>query len=424
VKRPFNQIGFRRKGCSEGSKKMKTQRRNVWCLIGVLILVLVFASGILAQVKVDGKQAEAKQTEGKPAEEKQFKQEELDQMLAAIALYPDALLVQILMASTYPLEVVQADRWAKQNKDLKGDALTAALEKQGWDPSVKSLVNFPQTLSMMSEKIEWMQSLGDAFLEQEKDVMNTVQNLRKRAHEAGNLKTTKEQVVIVEKETQTIIIEPADPKVIYVPAYNPTVVYGVWVYPAYPPYPVYVYPPAYTATAFAVGVAWGYAWGHSDWHGGDVNINNSQNININNNIDRGKYAKQQPAGDRGKWQHDPSHRKGVSYRDQATQQKYNRGGSSQSAQSRDAFRGRTEQGRQDLSRGSGASVSDRASPDRGGRDSAVGSMDRGSNTKMQSDRGSASRQSMSSRAGSSGSGSFGGASRSSGGASRGGGGRR
>jgi uncharacterized membrane protein YgcG len=379
---------------------MKTQRKNVGYLIGVLILVLVFASGILAQVKVDQKQGEGKQVEGK-----QFKQEELDQMLAAIALYPDALLVQILMASTYPLEVVQADRWTKQNKDLKGDALTAALEKQGWDPSVKSLVNFPSVLSMMSEKIDWTQSLGDAFLEQEKDVMNTVQNLRKKAYEAGNLKTTKEQVVIVEKETQTIVIEPADPKVVYVPAYNPTVVYGVWVYPAYPPYPVYVYPPAYTATAFAVGVAWGYAWGHSDWHGGDVNINNSQNIDINKNIDRGKYAKQQPAGDRGKWQHDPSHRKGVSYRDQATQQKYNRGGSSQSAQSRDSYRGRADQGRQGTSPGSGAGVSDRAS---GGRDNAVGSMDRGSNTRMQSDRGSASRQSMSSSRGSSGGGSRGG----------------
>jgi len=410
-----------RLGGSEGSKKMKTQRRNVKCLIGVLILGLIFASGILAQVKVDEKQAEGKPPEGKAVEGKQFKQEELDQMLAAIALYPDALLSQILMASTYPLEVVQADRWKKQNKDLKGDALTAALEKQAWDPSVKSLVNFPQTLSMMSEKLEWMQSLGDAFLAQQKDVMDAVQRLRKQAHEAGNLKTTKEQVVIVEKETQTIVIEPADPKVIYVPAYNPTVVYGVWVYPAYPPYPVYVYPPAYTATAFAVGVAWGYAWGHCDWHGGDVDIDIDRNTNINNNIDRGKYAKQQPTGERGKWQHDPSHRKGVSYRDQQTAQKYNRASTTQAAGSRDAFRGRTEQGRQDLSRGtsggSGAGVSDRASADRGGRDSAVGSMDRGSTTRAQSDRGSSSRQSMSSGGGSSGGGSRGG-----GGGSRGGGG--
>jgi len=166
-----------------------------------------------------------------------FKQEELDQIMAPIALYPDSLLTQVLMASTYPLEIVQADRWAKQNKDMKGDALAKALEAQTWDPSVKSLVNFPEVLTMMSEKLDWTQKLGDAFLAQQKDVMATVQQLRAKAQAAGNLKTTKEQTVVVEKEI--IIIEPASPQVIYVPTYNPTVVYGVWAYPAYPPYPVY-----------------------------------------------------------------------------------------------------------------------------------------------------------------------------------------
>ena len=137
---------------------------------------------------------------GQQAASQIFKQEELDQLLAPIALYPDSLLAQVLMASNYPLEVVQADRWARQNKDLKGAALTAALEKQPWDPSVKSLVNFPQVLAMMSEKLDWTQKLGDAFLAQQKDVMDTVQGLRKKAVDAGNLKTTKEQQVIVEKE--------------------------------------------------------------------------------------------------------------------------------------------------------------------------------------------------------------------------------
>jgi len=152
--------------------------------------------------------------------DKTFKQEELDQLVAPIALYPDSLLTQILMASTYPLEVVQADRWAKQNKDLKGDALAKGLEAQPWDPSVKSLVNFAQVLAMMSEKLDWTQKLGDAFLAQQKDVMGSVQKLRAKAQASGNLKTTKEQVVKVEQET--IIIEPASPQVIYVPAYNPT----------------------------------------------------------------------------------------------------------------------------------------------------------------------------------------------------------
>ena len=183
-----------------------------------------------------------------------FKAEELEQMLAPIALYPDSLLTQMLMASTYPLEVVQADRWTKQNKDMKGDALAKALEAQPWDPSVKSLVAFPQVLAMMSEKIDWTQKVGDAFLAQQKDVLATVQKLRAKAQASGNLKTTKEQVVTVEKEV--IIIEPASPQVVYVPTYNPTVVYGAWAYPAYPPYPVY--PAGYvpgTALLLLAGVA-------------------------------------------------------------------------------------------------------------------------------------------------------------------------
>jgi hypothetical protein len=149
------------------------------------------------------------------------------------------------MASTYPLEVVEADRWAKQNKNQKGDAFAAALEKQTWDPSVKSLTNFPQVLSMMSEKLELTQKLGDVFLAQQKDVLDAVQRLRAKAEQSGNLKTTTEQKVIVEEKI--IKIEPANPQVVYVPTYNPTVVYGAWPYPAYPPYSWY--PPGYVATA-------------------------------------------------------------------------------------------------------------------------------------------------------------------------------
>ena len=169
-----------------------------------------------------------------------FKAEELEQILAPVALYPDSLLTQILMASTYPLEIVNADRWTKQNKDKKGDALAKALEAQPWDPSVKSLVNFPQVLAMMSEKLDWTQKVGDAFLAQEKDVMGTIQKLRHKAQESGNLKTTKEQVVKVEQEV--IIIEPASPQVVYVPTYNPTVVYGAWAVPGLSAISSYAYP--------------------------------------------------------------------------------------------------------------------------------------------------------------------------------------
>lgn len=279
-----------------------------------------------------------------PAAAPEIKQEELDQLLAPIALYPDSLVAQILMASTYPLEVVNADRFAKQNKNLKGDPLTKALEAQTWDPSVKSLVNFPQVLAMMSDKLDWTQKLGDAFLVNQKAVMDTIQSLRAKAHAAGNLKTTKEQTVIVEQKI--IKIEPATPQVVYVPVYNPTVVYGPWWYPAYPPY--YYYPPGYVATtaafSFAAGVAmgaaWGYAWGNTNWNGGSVNINNSQNVTINNNINRNQIQNL-PAGGQGQWQHSPANRKGVPYNNQSVQQRYSQASPSQKVDARQAYRGHT-----------------------------------------------------------------------------------
>ena len=305
-----------------------------------------------------------------------FKPEELEQVLAPIALHPDSLVTQILMAATYPLEVVQAERWIKQNASLKGEALTAALEKQEWDPSVKSLVNFPQVVTMMSEQLEWTQKVGDAFLADQKQVLDTIQGLRAKAQASGNLQTTKEQTIIVEEKI--IKIEPANPQVVYVPTYNPTVVYGAWPYPAYPPYAYY--PPGYVASSammfgagLAVGAAWGYAWGNSNWNGGEVDIDVDRNTNINTNINRDQ-AKQklQERGQsnqrgQGKWQHNPEHRKGVSYRDQGTAQKFNRASSNDAIQSREQFRGRADQGRQDLARtGAGDRGSLSGAGDRGG----------------------------------------------------------
>jgi len=366
-----------------------------------------------------------------------LKKDQLAQLVAPIALYPDALLSQILMASTYPLEIVQADRWVQQNRSLKGDALAKALESQTWDPSVKSLVNFPKVLAAMSEKLDQTTKLGDAFLGQQKELMEVVQELRRQAYDAGNLKTTKEQKVVVEKET--IIIEPVSTQVVYVPTYSPTVVYGVWAYPAYPPY--YYYPPpppAYPAYHFAagvaVGVAWGYAWGNCNWHGGHVEHNINQNININRNIDRSKYQNRVNPNNKGAWQHDPSHRKGVAYRDNATAQKYNRASTGDVARARDSYRGRTEQGglggrggtdqmqsRQNMDQRGGAGGRDLAS---GRRESsapaAFDGMNRAQSARDASSRGNASRQGMSS-------GGFGGSSGRSGGfgggGGRGGGGR-
>jgi hypothetical protein len=274
-----------------------------------------------------------------------FKTEELDQIVAPIALYPDDLVAQVLMASTYPLEIVMADRWIEDpnNAKLKGDQLAAALEQQPWDPSVKSLVPFPQVLQMMSDKLDWTQKLGDAVLAQEADVLAAIQRLRQRAQAAGTLKNTEQQVV--KTEAQTIVIQPANPQVVYVPAYNPTVVYGTWPYPAYPPY--YYPPPAYypgqallTGMAFATGAAivgslWG--WGDCNWGGNNININNNRFNQINaNNIRAGRAQSLQ--GNRSNWGHDPSHRKGVAYRDQGSRQKYLGQRGSPSAGSRD-FRG-------------------------------------------------------------------------------------
>jgi Spy/CpxP family protein refolding chaperone len=240
-------------------------------------------------------------------------------------------------------------------------------------------VNFPQVLTMMSEKLDWTQKMGDAFLQDQKKVLDTIQSLRAKAQASGNLQTTKEQTVIVEEKI--IKIEPASPQVVYVPTYNPTVVYGAWPYPAYPPY--YYYPPGYVATtaAFsfaagvAVGAAWGYAWGGANWHGGEVDVDVNRNTTINNNINRDQ-AKQKlqergqvnQAG-QGKWQHNPENRKGVSYRDQGTAEKYNRASSNDAVKSREEFRGRSDQGRQDLARDGGG--------DRGGAGGQGGIGDRG-----------------------------------------------
>lgn len=260
------------------------------------------------------------------ATEKRFSQEELDQILAPVALYPDSLLAQVLMASTYPLEVVMADRWIAQNKNLTGDNLIEAANKQPWDPSVSALVAFPDLLSTMAEKLEWTEKLGDAFLAQESDVMETVQTLRKRAYEVGNLKSTDEQHVIVEKET--IVIEPADPKIVYVPVYDSGLVYGSWWWPYYPPYVVfsYSYPsPVYYSgyigfsSGFVVGAYWGN-WGYCNWPYRTVYVNSHYHKRPHPRYPRASVGGVFESGGRHtvhKWIHDPYHRRGVAYRNAA-----------------------------------------------------------------------------------------------------------
>lgn len=304
-----------------------------------------------------------------------FKKEEIEQLVAPIALYPDPLVAQILMASTYPLEIVSAARWVKANPNLKDKGLEDALQKQSWDPSVKSLTAFPQVLAMMNEKLDLTQRLGDAFLGQQKEVLAAIQSLRAKAQTAGNLESGKEQTVSTAQEAGTTIIriEPAQPSVVYVPTYNPTVVYGPWPYAAYPPY--YYYPPGYTAAAavftFAAAVAVGNAlWGNCNWGGGDVNIN----VNRYNNFNRTNIQN-------GNWQHQVEHRKGVQYRDPGSQQRYGKAQSTGVA-SREAFRGRAEAGRQEIARGGPQP----AQADRGGNRAGDGRSDRATDRGAGNDR--------------------------------------
>lgn len=286
---------------------------------------------------------------------KTFSQQDLDQLLAPIALYPDALLVQILMASTYPLEIVSAARWAKDNPSVKEKALEEAMQKQTWDPAVKALAAVPKVLQQMSDKIDWTQQLGDAFLAQQADVMTTVQALRAKASAAGNLKSTPEQTVKTETQEgkSVIIVESPQTEVVHVPTYNPAVVYGAWPYPAYPPYSMY--PPGYVyapGLAFATGVVVGAAiWGNANWGGNNVNVNVNKYNNFNKtNIQNSNFK------------HNAEHRGGVAYKDKGVASQNNRGTSAQSAQSRSQYQGRSPSQERAGGGGAGAQAQPRASP--------------------------------------------------------------
>jgi len=281
---------------------MRAARIIMRGLAWVIIAMLVMPAGIPAQESEEPEQSD------------RFKKEELTQMLAPIALYPDSLIAPILMASTYPLEVVEAERWVRQNKNLKGDELDNALQGKTWDPSVKSLCHFPDILFAMSDKLDQTRKLGDAFLSQEDEVMDTIQELRQKARDQGNLETTKEQNVIVEREI--VRIEPANPEVVYVPVYDPLYVYGPWWYPAYPPYYWY-YPPGFVITSGFIGFAppffigVGFSWSWFDWHDHRIDIDFHKTRRFHR-----RHGKQDSG--RHVWRHDRVHRRGVAYRDRRT----------------------------------------------------------------------------------------------------------
>jgi Protein of unknown function (DUF3300)/Chaperone of endosialidase len=296
-----------------------------------------------------------------------LKAEQIEALVAPIALYPDTLLAQVLMASTYPLEIVQADRWAREHKNLTGDALEAEADKRSWDESVKSLVATPSVLEMMSTKLDWTQKLGDAVLAQEPDVMDAIQRLRSKAHANNKLTTTKEQKVAVtrEQDKQVIAIEPASPDAVYVPYYDPGVVYGAWPYPDYPPY-YFAAPSWIPAGIIATGIGFGAAYALGRWvsggyWGGRVNWGGNH-IEIN----RGAHVSH--------WEHNALHRQGVRYNNANVRQRFGNNNLRAGREGRLDFRGRGGQqvlrpggdrgGRFDRGPGGGPNLGDRGPGDR------------------------------------------------------------
>jgi hypothetical protein len=267
-----------------------------------------------------------------------LKPEQLEALVAPIALYPDELLANVLAASTYPLEVVQADRWLKAHKTLKGDVLKKEVDKQSWDDSVKALTSTADVIAMMSDKVDWTKNLGDAVLAQQPDVMDAVQRLRSKAYDNKKLVTTKQQKVSVQTQDnrQAIVIEQADPNTMYVPYYDPATVYGAWPYAEYPPY-YFGYPSYIGAGVIAAGLAFGTAWAIGRWGnywGGGFNWGN-RNLYVNH------FNRTTNIGN--SWQHNPAHRQGVRYNNVNVQQRFGNNNLKAGASNRMDFRGRDGQ---------------------------------------------------------------------------------
>jgi hypothetical protein len=281
--------------------------------------------------------------------------DQLDSLVAPIALYPDALLSQTLVAATYPLEIIQLQQWLDRNQNLASNQqkLAEAVQKQSWDPSIQALAALPDVVKRLADDIQWTTDLGNAFLAQQSDVLDAVQRMRKKAQDKGSLQSNEQQRVQTQtvESKQVIVIEQANPEVIYVPSYDPVYVWG----PAIYPYPAIYYPPYYgawytaAAISFGVGITMGFFWGGGwgwgcGWGGGDININRNNNFNRNTNIGGGNRVNPLGSGNRGnlggnrgnlgsgnrvnplgsgnRWQHDPSHRGGAPYRDRNTADRF------------------------------------------------------------------------------------------------------
>jgi len=267
-------------------------------------------------------------------EQQRLTQQQIQQLVAPIALYPDALLAQVLAASTYPLEVTMAARWAEKNQNLKGPALEEAMQKEPWDPSVKGLTSVPQVLAMMNEKLDWTSQLGEAFLAQPDDVQNAIQALRRQAQSTGNLKSSKEQKVTkvpapassaYAGPPEYVMIEPVEPDYVYVPVYDPVLVYGPGYWgPGYAPF--FWHPPWWTVgpvfgfgAALFVGPAlwYHYNWGRPGFAAIQTNPVLYSRFNRVNVAGGTQFQN---------WRFDPAHRGSVQFRNTNLQQQFGNAG--------------------------------------------------------------------------------------------------
>jgi hypothetical protein len=259
-------------GHTEG---LATRRLGERRLVPVLCCILLLAVCPRTLGAQQAPQASQQQPQDQPAQSQaasappyaQQSPSQLQRLVAPIALYPDSLVAQILAAATFPEQVVEADRWVQANPDLKGDALGKAVDQQPWDPSVKALTAFPSVLGNMDKNLSWASSLGDAYFNQQPDVMDAVQVMRRRAQAAGDLKTTSQQNVTTQDET--ISVQPSDPEIVYVPAYNPWLAYGdpILAWPGWYPYPGIWFGGPYLSWGEGFGIGWfgGYGWGWNHW---------------------------------------------------------------------------------------------------------------------------------------------------------------
>ena len=313
---------------------LKTVRHRAWnralrglVAIGCAVLLLTGNSLILAQETPPAGTAD-------PAEAR-LPPDQLDALVAPIALYPDPLLAQALVASTYPLEIIQLQQWMAKNEDLKDEALADAVAQQPWDPAIQSMAAVPEVVNRLANDLQWTTDLGNAFLAQQNDVMDAVQRMRLKAKDNGALESNEQQIVetkVVEKET-VIIVQQTNPEVVYVPSYSPVVVYGPPVY-AYPPIYYPPYPPGGALVTFSVGVAIGAAFWGGSCCGCGWGHNNNVNINVNNNFN--KINNPGGRGGNNNWQHNGQHRGAAPYPNKTTANKYGGSAPGQSQRTKQA----------------------------------------------------------------------------------------